>query len=191
MRRAGVRLTVLALKVIPRHDIATIELDLSLRESIVGQEAEDSRDGNSKADGMNPIVILVWFFCLLEDAELEPRGKVVVIEMPVFDGDDFCKVFGEELECAASRNDADGEVEAIEYQDPTCEGRNDVLVGCRLDHKCRPGRFPLRTLVFHQPCKNRLHRFGSAWSTECQDVTSNATNKARIEADYEARRSAS
>jgi len=116
-------ITILALKVIASHDVSAVEFDLSLGEAVVRQESDDARHGYCEADGVNPVVVFVGFNVFLKDSEFEPGRKIVVVEMAVFDGDDFSEILGEKLKGPSRGDDSDGEIKAIEYQHPSSEGR--------------------------------------------------------------------
>ena len=101
---------ILASIAIAGEEVAAVEFDTLLGQTVVAQQPDDSGHGDFEADGFYPVVLLTLKLCLVL-CDIGPGFKVVTVVLGtivcVIDFDNFRKIAAEHAESALGRNYAD------------------------------------------------------------------------------------
>ncbi len=96
---------VLALAAIAGVDVAAIEFHILARKFVVAEQADDARDGDLEAHGVNPVEPFGLELCL-ETGELLPAGEIKVLPLALAGGIGF--VWMTSASGAAEQGEGDG-----------------------------------------------------------------------------------
>src|SRR5206468_2148391 len=114
--------TVLALVVVAREDITTVELYRLLGQLIVAEQADDARHLDFAVDGANPVVVFLAEIASAVFADLAPGGEGVGGELAVLEADNLGQVLAQQRKGAANRDDMNRHEQLIEDQNAGFQG---------------------------------------------------------------------
>ena len=112
---------ILAAIGVARVDVAAVKFDVLAGKLVVAEQADDARDGDLEADGVDPVV-LIRLKLGLELADFAPALEVEILPFTLaggvgFDVDDLSHLAAEHGEGPADVDDSNGLIEAVEHQD--------------------------------------------------------------------------
>jgi hypothetical protein len=112
---------VLATVSISRENVTTIELNSLSRDSIEGQQTNDSRDLHLEVNGSDKFVVRTSEprFCL---GDFPPAFEIEGEVLALVDCNHLREVLEQEAERSTHRDDLDCHVKSVEDQDTTVEG---------------------------------------------------------------------